>query len=57
MRLKIAERNLQECDPDNERGRTKLRRDYERALDDLRWMQKRFEEAVQLGSEAFRREA
>ena len=57
MRRKIAERNLRECDPGNERARTKLRNDFERAREDLRWLQKRFEEAMEAGSEAFRREA
>jgi hypothetical protein len=56
-RLKIAERNLRECNPNNQRARTKLRKKFERAREDLRWMQKRYDEAMGAGSEAFRREA
>ena len=57
MRLKIAERNLRECNPNNQRAQTKLRNAFERAREDLRWMQKRYDEAMGAGSEAFRREA
>ena len=47
-RLKIAERNLRECNPNNQRARTKLRKKFERAREDLRWMQKRYDEAMGL---------
>ena len=55
-RLKIAERNSR-ARPSNERARTKLRNDFERAREDLRWIEKRYEEAMGAGSSAFRREA
>jgi hypothetical protein len=57
LRVQIAARNLRECDPANHRKLEKLRNDHCQAQDDLRWMQKRLEEALEAGSAAFRREA
>lgn len=56
-RMKIAERNLRQCDRANERLLRKLRGDYSRASDDLAWLQKRRDEAFKTGSAAFRRDS
>ena len=55
LRLKIAQRNLKECDPANERKMVKVRGDYVRARDDLDFMRNRLGEALVGGSRAFRR--
>ena len=55
LRLKIAQRNLKECDPANERKMVRVRGDYVRARDDLAWMRNRLDEALDAGSVAFRR--
>jgi len=57
IRLKIAERNLKQCDSANARALTKCRGDWFRASDDLRHMKNRLDEALEAGSAAFRREA
>lgn len=55
IRLKIAQRNLNECDPANERKMVHVRGDYIRARDDLTWIRNRLDEALDPGSLAFRR--
>jgi hypothetical protein len=56
-RKRIAARNIAQCNPANERLLYKLRNDYSRADDDVRWLHRRLEEALEAGSAAFRREA
>lgn len=55
VRLKIAERNLAQCDQTNLRLHRKLHQDYRRATDDLAWLRQRRDEALDAGSAAFRR--
>ena len=54
-RLRVAQRNLKECDPANARKMVRVRGDYIRARDALAWMQNRLDEALDSGSVAFRR--
>ena len=57
IRLRVAQRNLKECDPADARKMVRVRGDYVRARDALAWMQNRLDETLDAGSTAFRREA